>query len=91
MDESYAAASHGRFIYSGFRVGDVLRLGDFPDYAALSEVPLPKPAEDFDIGTAQPRPYRPLRWPYHQTMGKTPILVRDCHADPDVSIPEDGD
>ncbi|KAL6362352.1 hypothetical protein LRP88_03630 [Fusarium phalaenopsidis] len=68
MDENHATASPERFIYSGFTVGDVLKLGNFPDYAALSEVPLPKPVEDFDINTAQPRPYRPLRWPYHQTM-----------------------
>ncbi|KAJ3461354.1 hypothetical protein MRS44_009907 [Fusarium solani] len=68
MNENYATASPERFIYSGFTVGDVLKLGNFPDYAALSEVPLPKPAEDFDINTVQPRPYRPLRWPYHQTM-----------------------
>ncbi|KAI8661269.1 hypothetical protein NCS55_00996800 [Fusarium keratoplasticum] len=68
MNENYATARPERFIYSGFSVGDVLKLGNFPDYAALSEVPLPKPAEGFDINTAQPRPYRPLRWPYHQTM-----------------------
>ncbi|KAJ4313274.1 hypothetical protein N0V84_009502 [Fusarium piperis] len=68
MEENYATANYERFIYSGFSVGDVLKLGDFLNYAALSEVPLPKPAEDFDIKTAQPRPYRPLRWPYHQTM-----------------------
>ncbi|RSL95204.1 hypothetical protein CEP52_012199 [Fusarium oligoseptatum] len=68
MEENYTTASPERFIYSGFTVGDVLKLGNFPDYAALSEVPLPKPAEDFDIKTSEPRPYRPLRWPYHQTM-----------------------
>lgn len=75
MDENYATASPERFIYSGFTVGDVLKLGNFPDYAALSEVPLPKPAKGFDIKTAQPRPYRPLRWPYHQTMCKNLSLA----------------
>ncbi|KAI8715134.1 hypothetical protein NCS52_01020400 [Fusarium sp. LHS14.1] len=68
MNENYATASPERFIYSGFTIGEVFKLGDFPNYAALSEVPLPKPAEDFDIKTSPPRPYRPLRWPYHQTM-----------------------
>lgn len=42
--------------------------GDFPDYAALSGVPLPAPYQNFDINKALPRPYRPFRWAYHQTM-----------------------
>jgi hypothetical protein len=42
--------------------------GDFPNYASLSNVPLPKPYEGFDIKMALPRPYRPFRWAYHQTM-----------------------
>ncbi|KAF8242653.1 hypothetical protein K440DRAFT_106500 [Wilcoxina mikolae CBS 423.85] len=42
--------------------------GDFPDYATLSGVPLPKPYTEFDIVKALPRPYRPFRWAYHQTM-----------------------
>lgn len=53
---------------TGFTVEEIKRLGDFPDYATLSGVPLPQPYKDFDIANAQPRPYRPLRWPYHQTM-----------------------
>lgn len=43
-------------------------LGDFPDYAVLSGVPLPEAYDGFRIETAVPRPYRPLRWAYHQTM-----------------------
>lgn len=42
--------------------------GDFPDYAALSGVSLPQPYAEFDITKALPRPYRPFRWVYHQTM-----------------------
>lgn len=53
-----------------FSILEIKKLGNFPDYATLSGVPLPKPYLTFDIKTALPRPYRPLRWPYHQTMGK---------------------
>ena len=53
---------------TGFTIEEIKRLGDFPDYATLSGVPLPSAYTNFDIKTAQPRPYRPLRWAYHQTM-----------------------
>lgn len=53
---------------TGFTVQEIERLGDFPDYAALSGVPAPEPYQDFDITKAVPRPYRPFRWAYHQTM-----------------------
>ena len=49
-------------------VGEVKALGDFPDYAALGGVPLPKPYREFCIERAITRPYRPFRWPYHQNM-----------------------
>ncbi|TKX27327.1 hypothetical protein C1H76_0164 [Elsinoe australis] len=49
-------------------MSEIKALGDFPDYAKLSGVPLPTPYATFDIDTAKPRPYRPLRWAYHQTM-----------------------
>ncbi|KAL3952162.1 alpha-1,2-mannosyltransferase [Purpureocillium lilacinum] len=68
MDADYRRADPKSFLFSGIRVGEVLALGDFPNYAALSEVPLPEPLEDFDINATLPRPYRPFRWPYHQTM-----------------------
>ncbi|KAG0126487.1 hypothetical protein HOY82DRAFT_111153 [Tuber indicum] len=45
--------------------------GDFPDYAALTGVRLPAPYMEFDIKKALPRPYRPFRWAYHQTMSLT--------------------
>jgi hypothetical protein len=53
---------------TGFSAVDIKELGDFPDYASLSGVPLPEPYPDFDIKKAIARPYRPLRWRYHQTM-----------------------
>ena len=55
---------------TGFTIEEIRRLGNFPDYAALSGSPLPKPYRVFDIAKALPRPYRPYRWPYHQTMCK---------------------
>ncbi|KAB8205874.1 hypothetical protein BDV34DRAFT_235030 [Aspergillus parasiticus] len=60
---------HGIF-YSptGFSNDDVICLGRFPDYATLSGVRLPEPQPDFNIHTAIARPYRPIRWPYNQTM-----------------------
>ena len=53
---------------TGFTVDEMRRLGDFPDYAKLSGIPLPNEYKEFDIKTALPRPYRPYRWPYYQTM-----------------------
>jgi hypothetical protein len=49
-------------------VEEIKALGDFPNYATLSGVPLPKPYHEFNFKTALPRPYRPFRWAYHQTM-----------------------
>lgn len=53
---------------TGFTLEEIKRLGHFPDYAALSGIPLPQEYEGFDISTAKARPFRPLRWAYHQTM-----------------------
>lgn len=55
---------------TGFSVDEIKALGDFPDYAELAGVPLPEPYLNFDIDKALPRPYRPFRWVYHQTMCK---------------------
>ena len=52
----------------GISIEEIRALGDFPDYAALSGVPLPKPYTDFEIDKAIARPYRPFRWAYHQNM-----------------------
>lgn len=66
---------------TGFTVDEIRRLGDFPDYAPLSGIPLPNEYKDFDIRTAMPRPYRPLRWPYHQTMCMLTVsLVRSASS-----------
>lgn len=68
FESDYRLADPATFLFSGFTVGEVRALGDFPNYAELSGVPLPGSAPDFDIDSASPRPYRPFRWPYHQTM-----------------------
>lgn len=60
-----------RITATGFSVDEIRRLGSFPDYACLSGVPLPEPYHEFNIDKAKPRPYRPLRWAYHQTMCKS--------------------
>lgn len=52
----------------GISLSEVAALGDFPDYAELSGVPSPSPYSAFKIESALPRPYRPFRWAYHQTM-----------------------
>lgn len=64
---------HGATKYTptGFSVAEIKALGDFPAYDILSGVPLPQPYQNFDPDKALPRPYRPFRWNYHQTMGKT--------------------
>lgn len=69
IGKDYRLANLSSYIFSGFSVREVLSLGDFPDYAKLSGVPLPSPLPNFNVDKAVPRPYRPLRWVYHQTMG----------------------
>ncbi|KAF2100774.1 hypothetical protein NA57DRAFT_36924 [Rhizodiscina lignyota] len=71
IDQPFHEADPSRYTCTEFSVEEIRALGDFPDYAALSGVPLPKPYEDFDITKAKPRPYRPFRWAYHQTMSLT--------------------
>ncbi|RMJ15281.1 hypothetical protein CDV36_005081 [Fusarium kuroshium] len=68
MDKDYRLANPSSYIFSGFSIKEILSLGDFPDYAKLSGVPLPSPLPNFNVDKAVPRPYRPLRWVYHQTM-----------------------
>jgi hypothetical protein len=70
IEMSYLDADDTKRLPCGFSVKEIKALGDFPDYAALSGVPLPAPYPEFDINKALPRPYRPFRWPYHQTMCK---------------------
>lgn len=59
-----------KYTPTGFSTAEIKALGDFPRYDVLSGVPLPKPYEAFHFEKALPRPYRPLRWAYHQTMCK---------------------
>jgi hypothetical protein len=71
----YAKCDGSKYTATGISVDEIKALGNFPDYAELSGVPLPEAYTDFDIETAMPRPYRPFRWAYHQTMCK-PRLYR---------------
>ncbi|RDA85668.1 hypothetical protein CP532_4644 [Ophiocordyceps camponoti-leonardi (nom. inval.)] len=80
LEADYRLADPSTMLFSGFTVGQVRALGDFPDYAKLSGVRLPFPIADFDIGKAKARPYRPFRWPYHQTMDEHEALHK---LDPD--------
>jgi len=64
----YETCGPSTYTPTGFSIGEVKALGDFPDYAGLSCVPLPEPYHECDFQKALPRPYRPFRWSYHQTM-----------------------
>ena len=68
MNANYRECGPSSFTPTRISVEEINALQDFPDYAELSGVPLPKPYEEFKIETALPRPYRPFRWVYHQTM-----------------------
>ena len=67
---SYLDTGKPMFTPTEFSTEEIKALGNFPDYATLSGVPLPRPYHEFDIKKALPRPYRPFRWNYHQTMCK---------------------
>lgn len=68
MTANYETSPGNLYTPTGFSIDDIKALGDFPDYATLSGVPLPSPYPEHDIAKAKPRPYRPFRWSYHQTM-----------------------
>lgn len=70
MTADYTKSPGNLYTPTGFSVDQVKALGDFPDYATLSGIPLPESYPEHDIEKAQPRPYRPFRWAYHQTMCK---------------------
>jgi hypothetical protein len=59
-----------KYTPTGFSTEEIKALGDFPAYDVLSGVPLPDAYRSFDPTKALPRPYRPFRWAYHQTMCK---------------------
>jgi hypothetical protein len=71
--EDFRLCDRAKYSPSGFSVQEIRALGDFPDFGYLTGVPNPDPYTDFDITKAIPRPYRPFRWPYHQTMCTLPI------------------
>ncbi|CAG7948146.1 unnamed protein product [Penicillium salamii] len=73
MSANYKTSPSNKYTPMGFSVKEINDLGNFPDYAALSGVPLPSPYPEFDIAKALPRPYRPFRWSYHQTMSLTKL------------------
>ena len=68
FNQDYCECSDAKYTAGGFSIKEINALGPFPDYAELSDVPAPAPYTAFDIETALPRPYRPFRWAYHQTM-----------------------
>lgn len=80
MASNYENSKEDFHTPTGFSMDEIHALGDFPDYAALSGVPLPGPYLEHDIQTARPRPYRPFRWSYHQTMceSRSSILFVIC-------------
>lgn len=69
MVMAYRSCQENLYTPTGISMKEIIRdLKDFPDYTALSGLSLPQPYHEFNINTALPRPYRPFRWPYHQTM-----------------------
>ena len=79
FEEDFRKCDPNKYVYSGHKVQEIRALGDFPDYSTLSGVPLPEPYLEHDITKALPRPYRPFRWSYHQTMCKLPSeAVESC-------------
>ncbi|EHK96339.1 hypothetical protein M7I_7984 [Glarea lozoyensis 74030] len=60
-----------KYTPTGLSTEEIIALGDFPAYDILTGVPNPSPFKEFNPLTAVTRPYRPLRWNYHQTMSLT--------------------
>jgi len=90
MTSSYLEASDDTYTPCEFSIAEIKALGDFPDYATLSGVPLPEPYYTFDIHKALPRPYRPFRWAYHQTMCKWDSSCLEARTNCTHSAHEDG-
>ncbi|KAF8863355.1 hypothetical protein BDZ45DRAFT_702426 [Acephala macrosclerotiorum] len=69
MTQSYAVDDGvPKYTPTGFSTAEIKAMGDFPAYDILTGTPLPQAYKEFDPATALPRPYRPFRWAYHQTM-----------------------
>ncbi|KAB8254156.1 hypothetical protein BDV32DRAFT_19845 [Aspergillus pseudonomiae] len=73
MTTDYRSCEEDKYTPTGFSIAEIKALGDFPDYAKLSGVPLPQEYLECEIKKALPRPYRPFRWGYHQTMSLTKL------------------
>ena len=70
FETDYRICGPSTYTPIGVSSEEIKSLGDFPDYASLSGVPLPNKYDGFQIDKAIARPYRPFRWAYHQTMCK---------------------
>lgn len=82
MTANYMTSEPNLYTPTGFSAEEIRAMGDFPNYAELSGVPLPQPYAEFDIDKALPRPYRPFRWAYHQTMcmlAMAPWKIQNIH------------
>ena len=78
FNADYRECGPSTYTVMGVSMEEIKELGDFPDYAALSEVPLPKPYTNFEIDKARSRPYRPFRWAYHQNMCMSLQAISKC-------------
>lgn len=80
MTQSYDLETNvPKYTPTGFSTAEIKAMGDFPAYDILSGVPLPQAYTGFDHTKAIPRPYRPLRWAYHQTMCRISVPYIDNH------------
>ncbi len=79
FEADYRQCGPSTYTPTGMSIEEIAALGDFPDYATLSGVPLPDPYQDFEITKAKARPYRPFRWAYHQTMCMQHLLFFHCN------------
>ena len=68
LEADYRECGPSTYTPMEISMAEIKALGDFPDYSQLSGVPLPEAYKEFEIEKALPRPYRPFRWAYHQTM-----------------------
>ncbi len=68
LTANYETCGPSTYTPTEFSIEEIKALGDFPDYAELSGVALPEPYRECEFQKALPRPYRPFRWSYHQTM-----------------------
>lgn len=90
FEQDYREASPSTYTPMGISIAEVKALGDFPEYSKLSGVPLPKAYAGFNLETAIPRPYRPFRWAYHQTMCRYSFMLDTRLADECESFEQNG-